>query len=198
VSINLSDLSRRKLTLDEYFALERTSDARLEYWQGEIVYLSGASRAHNLLCSNVYFRLRQQAITSDWIPFLAGVAVLTPLIPPYRYPDVVAVFGEPIFQNVSGVDALINPTLIVEVLSPATETRDREEKFFGYRAIPTFLEYLLVSQNQLLVTQYTKQPDGQWFRQDVSNIESTLSLGSVDCNLTVAEIYEGVDKLPKA
>jgi Uma2 family endonuclease len=198
MATNLKDPPRRYHTLDEYFALERAGDARYEYWDGDIVCMSGGTRAHGLISGNVFYRLRQRSEGGPCRAFTADTAVLTPTLPPYRYPDASVACGELQFKNVRGVDALTNPVLIVEVLSPATAARDHEEKFAAYQAIHTFAEYLLVAQDEPRVTHYVKGPAGQWEREDVEGLEAVVSLPDVGCALPLREIYEGVDTLRPA
>ena len=127
--------------------------------------------------------------------FTSDTAIWTPTLPPYRYPDASVACGELKFKEVRGIDALTNPVLIVGVLSPATAARDHEEKFTAYQSIPTFSEYLLVSQDEPHVTHYTRQTPGQSSRRDIGGLESVVSLQSVGCDLPLREIYEGIDTL---
>ncbi|HKV38410.1 MAG TPA: Uma2 family endonuclease [Blastocatellia bacterium] len=101
--------------------------------------------------------------------------------------------GAPEVENIRGVDALLNPAVIVEVISPTTEARDRGEKFSAYQQIPGFMEYLLVAQQSARVSHYVRNPDGIWVPQEVAGTESAaVRLDSLDCELTLAEIYQGV------
>jgi Uma2 family endonuclease len=107
---------RHYYSLDEYFALERAGDARYEYRDGDIFCMSGGSRAHVQIASNVFFRLRQRLEGGPCRVFTGDLAVKTPSLPPYRYPDVTAGCGQLKFEHIRGVDALVNPVLIVAVL----------------------------------------------------------------------------------
>jgi Uma2 family endonuclease len=189
---NPKDVPRPFYTLDEYFALEHASDARYEYWDGDIVCMSGGSQAHYQISFNAAFRLRQKLEGGPCRAFTADLPVKTPTLPPYRYPDVTVGCGELKFENIRGVDALINPVLILEVLSPTSEDRDREVKFTAYQAILTFEEYLLVAQNTPHVTHYAREADGKWLREDLTDLSSSVPLASVGCTLTLSEIYEDV------
>ena len=188
----LIETPRHFYSLDEYFALEHASDARYEYWDGDIVCMSGGSEAHGQISVNVVFRLKQKLEGGPCRAFTADVAVNTPTLPPYRYPDASVGCGELQYARIRGVDALVNPVLIVEVLSPTSADRDREENFTAYQAIPSFAEYLLVAQDTLHVTHYARQADGKWMREDVTDLSSSVSLASVGCALTLGEIYEDV------
>ena len=188
----LKDVPRPYYRLDEYFALEHASDARYEYWDGDMVCMSGGSEAHYRISFNAAFRLRQKLSGGPCQAFTADLPVKTPTLLPYRYPDVTVVCGELKFENIRGVDALTNPVLIVEVLSPTSEARDRQDKFTAYQAIPSFAEYLLVAQHAPLVTHYERQPDGKWTREDVTDLSASLTLASIGCPLSLHEIYEDV------
>jgi Uma2 family endonuclease len=100
--------------------------------------------------------------------------------------------GDLKFKNVHGVDALIDPILIVEVLSATTAARDHEAKFAAYQAIGTFGEYLLISQDEPRVVRYARQTHGSWERRDITNIDHTVTLTSVACELSMRDIYDGV------
>jgi len=100
--------------------------------------------------------------------------------------------GDLKFQNIRGVDALINPILIVEVLSPTTELHDREDKFTAYKAIPSFEEYLLIAQVALRISHHTRQEDGRWLSEEVTDANTLVSLGCIGIAFSPSEIYEGV------
>ncbi len=191
MAANPQDVPRHYFSLDEYFALEEASDARFEYWDGDILCMSGGSRAHSRISSNVHYRLRQRLEGGPCMAFTADTAIWTPALPPYRYPDASAARGELQFRRVRNLDALVNPVLIVEVLSPATAGHDRKEKFAAYQAIPTFAEYLLIAQDAPRVTHYRRAGE-VWERRDVSGLDAILPLESVGCALSVQDVYEGV------
>ena len=123
-------------TLEEYLELDRNSEARLEYWDGEIFDMSGSSPQHDQLEGNVYFNLRTKLQGKGCRVFLANTRIKVPSAPPYRYGDTSAVCGQPRFEMIGGVDALTNPALIIEVLSKSTEGYDRGDKFTHYKSIP--------------------------------------------------------------
>lgn len=112
---------------------------------------------------------------------------------PYHYPDIVVVCGEPIIETIQSQEMLVNPRVIVEVLSPSTTGYDFNTKFTAYQSIESFQEYLLVSQDRPHVTQYARQPDRQWLRKDIEGMEGVLRLVSVNCELTFNEIYRLVN-----
>jgi Uma2 family endonuclease len=186
------DSPRHYYTLEEYFALERTGDARYEYWDGEIVCMSGGSKRHVRISGNVYFGLRQQLTGRVCEVFNSDLAIKTPILPPYRYPDLSVVCGEATFENIEGTDVLTNPTLIVEVLSPATDRRDRNEKRLAYQALPSVMEYLMLAQDSPHLTQFLRQ-GVDWTRSDYGDLNGSVVLSSIECVLNLREAYVGVE-----
>ncbi len=185
------DSPRHYYTLEEYFAVERTGDGRYEYWDGEIVSMSGGSKEHGRIAGNIYFGLRQQMVSRGCEVFNSDIPVKTPSLPPYRYPDASVVCGEAAFENIDGIDTLTNPTVIVEVLSPATERRDRNEKRVAYEAVPSVLDYLMLTQGAPHATRFSRQGD-KWVRSDYGDLNASIVLDSIECVLTLSEIYATV------
>jgi Uma2 family endonuclease len=182
----------RRYTLEEYFELERTSEERFEFWNGEVFRMSGVSDEHDAIEGNVYAFLRSQILERGCRVFLANMRIKVPTAPPYRYADLSALCGKPEFEEVGGVDTLTNPQLIVEVLSPSTEAYDRGDKFLHYKSIPTLREYLLVAQHEPHVTHLSKRDDGLWVHTDINDLGATLTLNSLGCAPPLTEIYAGV------
>ena len=164
----------RRYTLEEYFELERTSEERFEYWNGEVFCMSGASQTHDRILVNFIVALSAKLDASKCRVFSSDMRVKVPSAPPYRYADLSALCGEARFEEIGGVDALVNPQLIVEVLSPSTEAYDRGDKFTHYKSILTFGEYLLVAQHRPHVTHLFKQTDGAWIYAEANDLESKL------------------------
>ena len=193
MATNPKDVSRHYYSLNEYFALEQAGDARFEYWDGEIVCMSGGSRAHYLISSNVVVTLGNGLRGGRCRAYTADAAIWTPALPPYRYPDASAVCGELQFRNINGLDAIVNPVLVVEVTSPSTVRRDEGEKFVAYQAIPSLRDYLLVSQDGPCVTHYTRRDDGRaWERRDVTDLDASIELESIGCALKMRDVYDGL------
>jgi len=186
---NRDNIPYHYYTLEEYFALEHAGDARFEYWDGDIVCMSGGAENHYLLSRNLIVRLQVKLDGGPCQAFPADVPMKTPTLPPYRYPDVSVVCGKPKFEKISGIDALINPVLIIEVMSPSTASRDKDQKFKAYQSIPTFKDYLLVSQDSVDLTHYSLQSDGFWLRKDMTDLSTTLEFESIGASLSVREIY---------
>jgi Uma2 family endonuclease len=183
---------KRRYTLEEYLELDRKSEERFEFWHGEVFCMSGVSHEHDQIESNLNFYLRTKLAGRNCRAFLANMRIKAPSAPPYRYADLSALCGQANFEEIGGVDALTNPALIVEVLSPSTEAYDRGDKFTRYQSIPSFTEYLLVAQHRPHITRLVKQADGSWIHNEYNDLESTLKLSSLDCELTMSEVYQNV------
>ncbi len=192
MATNPKDVPRHYYSLGEYFALEQASDARFEYWDGDIVCMSGGSLAHYQICSNVHGSLVIGLRGGRCRAFTGDAAIWTPALPPYRYPDASAVCGELQFKHINGLDAVMNPTLIVEVTWPSTIKLDEGEKLVAYQAIPSLREYLLISQDGPHVTHYTRQGGGTWGRRDVTDPDASVELESAGYALRLRDIYDGV------
>lgn len=192
MATNARDVPYHYYSLDEYLALERASDARFEYWDGDIICMSGGSRVRYQLSGNIFLALGVRLRGGPCRAFTGDAAIWTPALPPYRYPDVSVVCGEVQFRRVHVLDAIVNPVLIVEVLSPSTRVLDEGEKFAAYKAIPTFREYLLVAQELPHVIHYSRQVEGLWERRDVTDTDASLELESVGCRIALRDSYEGV------
>ena len=190
---NRHEVATHYYSIEEYFGLEEAGDARFEYWDGDVVCMSGGTRRHGTISSNVHACLALSSRGGPCRAFTADTAVWTPTLPPYRYPDASVACGELQFKRVRTLDALVNPVLIVEVLSPTTEIQDREAKFAAYQALPSFREYLLISQDEMRLTHYTRQDGGVWQRRDITDLGEFLSLSSITCVLSLADVYDGID-----
>lgn len=182
---------RHYYTLEEYFALEKVGDGRYEYWDGDIVSMAGGSLEHAIIGGNVFVSLTTQLKGRGCRPFNSEVGIKTPKAPPYRYPDASVVCGEVQREKIEGIDVLLNPIIVVEVLSPRTESRDRNEKRKAYQALPDMREYLLFSQDAPHLTHYVKKGD-LWTRKDYADLDVTVELPSIACQLSLQDVYEGV------
>lgn len=188
----MSAIPITKMTLEEYLEFDRTSEGRFEYFDGAIFELSGVSANHAEIESNLITILKNKLAPRGRKVYPSNLGLKVPSLPPFRYPDLSALCGKPVFEEIGGLQRLTNPTLIVEVLSSSTEAFDRGDKFNAYKSIATFEEYLLVSQNRKFVTLYTKHNEKFWFQSDYQAGE-TLKLVSLDCEIAVDEIYFGVE-----
>lgn len=187
----MSTQPKRRYTPEEYLALERQGQFRSEYVNGEIYAMSGASREHNVIAVNVTRELSNQLRQGPCEVYTADMRVMVDETGMYAYPDVVVSCGEPEFED-RQVDTLLNPTVIVEVLSPSTEAYDRGAKFAHYRRLPSLREYVLVAQDRPAVTRYVF--DGQqWIFSEVTDLEGTVNLTSIGCTLALRDVYERVE-----
>jgi Uma2 family endonuclease len=188
----MSSEPSHKYTLEEYFALELASEEKYEFWKGEVFCMSGASLAHNQITINIGTEAHSQLRERGCQVFPADMRVKVPAYPPYRYPDLSALCGAPEIENIRGLDLLLNPALIIEVLSKSTEAFDRGDKFTYYKSIPSFSEYLLVAQHRPHVSQFVRQENGVWTFMEFNDLTDTVRCGSVPCALALREIYRDV------
>jgi Uma2 family endonuclease len=178
-------------TPDEYRQLEETAEFKNEYRDGEIVQMTGGSINHSRIIRNLSRVLGNSIEGTAFELFHGGLRLW---IPQYRrgtYPDVMAIEGDPVFTEGRN-DEILNPILIVEVLSKSTQGFDREDKFRLYRSIPQFREYVLVSQSEFLVSQYIKNKSNQWLFQEYEGESATISFTSVGVQISASDIYNKV------
>ncbi len=180
---------QRRWSVDEYLAFERESEVKHEYLDGEIFAMSGASRKHNRISWNVVEALGPQLRKSGCEGFVSDMRVWIPATEMFTYPDVVVVCEEPQFYEGEAPETLLNPTLIVEVLSPSTEDYDRGRKFAHYRSIPDLQVYLLVAQDQAHVERFERQESGLWVLYETDDVDQTLELPAVGASLALADVY---------
>ena len=181
-----------KLTPAEYLALDRVSDVRYEYADGLAVAMSGGTLNHAALIQAMG---REMSIALRGRPCQVTVAALRLQVAAassYLYPDVMAICGAPAFAD-GQKDMVSNPTVVVEVLSGSTERWDRTGKFAKYRAVPTIQEYVLVSQNEMLIEWYTRRENGEWVYRTATGPDGICHLESLEIDLSLAEIYRGID-----
>ena len=182
-----------KLTPQEYLAIERQNEVKSEYWNGDLFAMAGASRWHNLIITNVVSELRVQLKGRSCEVYPSDMRVRIPRSTAYRYPDVIVICGQPQFEDEQH-DTLLNPTIIIEVLSPSTEAVDRGTKFGQYRKIDSLREYLLISQETPLIERYVRQGDTPfWLLSDATGLEANLEVSSIECVLALAEVYDKVE-----
>ena len=174
-------------TVQEYFALERTSDARHEYVDGEILAMAGETPTHNRIARNICVCLENAFGTRSCESFIENIR--TRVSPSqYRYPDIAALCGEALFDE-GKPPTLLNPAVIVEVLSPSTEVADRGEKFNEYRQLETLTDYILVAQDRIEVAHYARQSERQWTVTIYVELQDRLVLPSLEVTLTLADVY---------
>lgn len=185
------------LTPEEYLAVERRNEYKSEYIDGEMIAMTGASRRHNIITFSVVKALGRQLEGRPCEGYANDmrVRIVSKREYAYTYPDVVVVCGEPQFED-GHLDTLLNPTVIIEILSESTERYDRGKKFSFYRTIESLAEYVLVAQDESRVEQYARQQDGRWMLSDHRSLEDVVELVSVQCSLALQEVYEKVHLPP--
>ncbi|MGA3239879.1 MAG: Uma2 family endonuclease [Bryobacteraceae bacterium] len=188
----MSTQAKTFLTPEEYLAIERKAEYKSQYYRGEMFAMAGASLAHNTLVANSIGELHGKLRGGACRVLPSDMRVRVSATGLYTYPDVVAVCGEPRLLD-NQLDTLLNPHLIVEVLSLSTEAYDRGRKFEHYQTIESLREYLLLATDRVRADLYTRQPDGRWLLTSATRLEDSLDLQSVGCSLSLAGLYERVD-----
>jgi Uma2 family endonuclease len=188
----MSTLSKSYLTPEQYLEIERKAEFKSEYYQGEMFAMSGARLAHIQIVGNVMRELGQQLRGRPCQPLSNDMRVCVKPVGLYTYPDVVVVCGEPKFVD-DTFDTLLNPTVIIEVLSESTENYDRDKKFELYRSLESLAEYVMISSRRIRVERYAREPDGTWNYSEKTKLTDTFDLRSVDCHLLVSDLYERVE-----
>ena len=177
---------------EEYLRLEREAEFKHEYFQGEIRAMAGAGYAHNLICANLTGEIGSQlrgkgcsVVGSDQrLQIMSGSA--------FVYPDLTVVCGKPEFNEEKKPDTLLNPTLLVEVLSPTTGQYDRSDKFMLYRQVPSLRQYLTLDSRSIHAELYTLDELGRWVLTETRDLAAVLDLASIGCLVPLAEAYAGV------
>jgi len=177
-------------TPEEYLMLERKADYKSEYVNGQIIAMAGASRIHNLIAGNLYREVSQQLRGRPCEAYISDMRVKVSHTGLYTYPDVVVVCGEIRFEDVDN-DTLLNPTVIVEVLSTSTEAYDRGEKFAHYRRLESLQAYALVAQDQVRIEHYVRQ-GAQWVLSEASTLDETVLFAAIDCDVALRDVYDKV------
>jgi len=187
----MSSLPKQRFTPEQYLALEREAEYKSEYYDGEIFAMSGASRAHILVTVNIATQLNLQLKGRPCETYVGDMRVKVSPTGLYTYPDIVVVCGEPVFED-GQADTLVNPTVLIEVLSPTSEDNDRGRKFGHYRRIESLEEYIVIAQDEPRVEQFVRQAEGHWLLSEASGLEQTLLLPSISGTLSLADVYDRV------
>ena len=181
---------KKLLTPEEYIILEREAEFKSEYRNGQIVMMPGASRDHNLITVNVSSGLHIQLLDKTCEVYTNDMRVKVSNSGLYTYPDVIVVCDEPRFED-GHFDTLLNPTVIVAVLSPSTEDYDRRGKFYSYQTLESLQEYILVSQYDVCVEQYIQQEE-DWKLIEYRSLDDVMINASIECQLALRAIYAKV------
>ena len=177
---------------DEYLAIDSQAEYKSEYFRGEIFAMSGASLRHAEIVTNVVSDLHGQLRKSSCRVYSSDVRVKVAPTGLYTYPDIVIVCGKSQTER-KKEDTLLNPVVILEVLSPSTEAYDRGEKFEHYRALESLTDYLLVAQNKAKIEHFHRQDDSQWTLSESRGIDDTIEIASIDCKLALSDVYDKVE-----
>ena len=178
------------LTPEEYLTWERKQPFKNEYHNGQIIAMSGANRWHNHITLDTAIHLNNQLMESEREVYASQMRVRTSPTVSYLYPDVIVVCGEQRFED-DTFDTLLNPIVVIEVLSPSTAAYDRGEKFEYYKQLASLQEYLLISQDSVRVEHYCRQ-ETQWFHNTFQRLEDVLLLASIECEVPLRAIYRRV------
>lgn len=179
-------------TVEEYLALERAAAYKSEYYKGEMFALAGASIQHNYITGNVFALLYTMLKEKPCSVFSSNLRVKVQEVGLYTYPDIVVCCGELVVEDSHG-DTLLNPSLIVEVLSASTEAYDRGKKFEYYRLIPSLQEYVVAAQDRAHVEVFTRTDAGRWLLSEASGREGSIELASLGHTLALADVYNKVE-----
>ncbi len=179
------------LSPEDYLSWERAEEVKHEYRDGEIVAMTGASREHILISSSITGVLYRQLEDRPCEIYPNDMRVWLPQTKRYVYPDLSVVCGEPQFGD-DYLDNLLNPLVVIEVLSPSTEGYDRGEKFHHYRTIPSLREYLLIAQDAYRIEHFVRQGEQHWLLTVADGLAASVYLPSIDCTLRLADVYKKV------
>jgi Uma2 family endonuclease len=183
-------LAKTHGTPEEYLEIERTSEEKHEYYAGEIFAMSGASENHNLIVGNLIAAFHSQLRQKPCKTYPSDMRVKTRLSGLYTYPDVTVVCGTPEFED-NNFDTLLNPMVIIEVLSPSTEAYDRGKKFTHYRTIQSLQDYILIAQESTRIDHFTLR-ENEWIFSDANSLNGVIALPSIDCTLHLRDVYEKI------
>jgi Uma2 family endonuclease len=190
--VPIAEPQTKRYTADEYLALEMESEIRNEYDDGEILPMAGGTPNHNELTGNLVFILKAALKGKPYSVFVADQRVAIPDRNLYAYPDVM-VLSRPLELKPGRKDTVMNPILIMEVLSDSTKAYDRDQKFAAYRSIPTFQEYVLIEQTHFHVEHYMKQATNQWLFTEYDGQDAIVMLASISVEIPLLDLYENVE-----
>ncbi len=184
-----------RLTEFEYLELERAAEFKSEFFDGEMFAMAGGTPQHSLIATNLGREFGNGLKGKQCVPYNSDLRIKVEATGLFTYPDLSVICGPPRFPEGTD-DTVVNPTVIVEVLSDSTEAYDRGKKFENYRQVPTLQEYLLVSQKEPRLELFTRQSDNTWVLSEAVGLESALELRSLSISLSLAEIFANVKFTP--
>ncbi|MEO5861945.1 MAG: Uma2 family endonuclease [Burkholderiales bacterium] len=180
-----------KITVADYLTLESGTLEKHEYFQGEVFAMGGASAIHNLVVANIIRELISQLRKTPCLVYPSHLRVKVSHTGLYTYPDAIVVCDKPNLEQPG--DTLLNPTVIIEVLSDSSELYDRGRKFEHYRTLTTLNEYLLVDQRAPKMELYSRQPQQRWLLSAANSLAESISISSIRCDLTLADVYHKIE-----
>ena len=186
----MSTPPRTRLTPEQYLEIEDAAEYKSEYVQGEMFAMAGATGEHNTIAVKTTIRLGN-LLGGRCSIFNSDQRIHIPRTGLFTYADLVVTCGQPEYRDRKHMN-LLNPTVIVEVLSPRTEAYDRGRKFEHYRSIDSFREYLLIASDRVSVTRLRRLPDNDWISTVVTSLEGSIHLESIGCTLQLRDLYENV------
>ena len=177
---------------EEYFKLEETAEFKHEYRDGDIIPMSGGTTNHNQIAGNAYFQLKLALRGQKYRLFIGDVRLWMAEHRLYTYPDLMVIKGDVIYHE-NRKDTVLNPLVIIEILSESTGSYDHGDKFKYYRSIPEFQEYILIDQYQYSVEQFVKTETGKWQVNFYESVDSILTLSTLDFSINLTDLYEQVN-----
>ncbi len=180
------------VTAQDYLEIERKAERKSEYFAGGMFAMARGKEAHNLLVINMAGELRDQLRRRPCRVYANDMRVRVSPGGLYTYPDVISVCGTPQFLDEER-DTLLNPRLVVEVLSPSTEGYDRGRKFELYRSLESLREYVLVASDRVRVDVHSRQSDGRWLLTSASDLQDSVELQALECRISLDALYEKVE-----
>ena len=187
----MNNLAYQYKTQEEYLDFERGASNKHEYYKGEIFAMSGNTLPHNQLQINFIGETREYLKGKPCKIFGSELRVHVPLNEWYTYPDAIIVCDEPQLQD-EEFDTLLNPTVIIEILSKSSQSYDRGDKFSLYRSIPSFQEYILIHPDKIRIEQYNRQPGGSWVLTEFGQESKQLFIQTIQFALPLSQLYDGV------
>ena len=188
-------IAQQTYTVEEYLAMERSSlEGKCEFVDGQITPMMGGNRLHNIINVNIASELSNQLKGRPCETYANDMRVKAVEAKGYHYPDIVVVCGKPEFED-GHLDTLLNPTVLVEILSSSTEAYDRGGKFAAYRNIQSLHEYLLVSQEEAYIERYVRQGEA-WVLTETAGLDGSVNVDAIGCVLAMNEVYYGVFNIP--
>jgi len=180
------------MSVEEYLEFERASETKHEYYGGEVLAMAGASYDHNLIVMSTGATLHNQLRGKPCRVLPSDLRIFVPTADIFAYPDLTVVCGQPSFGS-GTPDTLLNPKVIIEVLSPSTESNDRGKKFQRYRTIESLDEYVLIAQEKSRIEHFVRQANDLWLFSEAVGLDATLHLPTIGCALTLADVYQEIE-----